>query len=444
MRRRSASTSFIFFTLLLDVLGFGLLIPVSPKLVERFLGLSEFGQEGQAAWAVATLAAIYAGMQFICSPILGSLSDRFGRRPVILISLFGSGLDYLAAAAAAVWFPHLWILFITRALNGASGGSISTCYAYIADVTPPEKRAGAFGLMGAAFGLGFMIGPLLGGVLGDPKTTIPFIGPGALHYPFIAAGILTLINWLYGCLVLPESLPLEHRRPFSWAKANPLGALKWLYAAGSGVVRFLAGSAFLLNLAQFGLHVTWVLSMSNRFQWSPRQVGWSLFIVGVTSAIVQGGLARRIIPRIGERASLLVGLCIGVLAFIGYGLATESWMIYIIITLASLGGIAGPALQSMTTRSVPPDQQGLLQGALASLNCLATIGGAFIASQVFELFTSPRPPAGLHFAGAPFISGALLCLAAFVPIALVWNRLSGQPDHARPHLNPDPKPDAHP
>lgn len=420
---RRASTTFIFFTLLLDVLGFGLLIPVAPKLVERFLGLPEYGQEGKAAWAVATLAAIYAGMQFILSPVLGSLSDRFGRRPVLLVALLGSGLDYLAAAAAAIWFPHIWLLFLTRAINGASGASISTCYAYIADVTPPEKRAGAYGMMGAAFGLGFMIGPLLGGVLGDAKTNIPLIGPGALHYPFIAAGVLTLINWLYGVFVLPESLARENRRPFSWAKANPLGALAWLWSAGSGVVRHLAGSAFLLNVAQFGLHVTWVLSMSNRFKWTPSQVGWSLFIVGLSAALVQGLLARKIIPKIGERASLLIGIFIAIVAFIGYGVATESWMVYAIIAIASFGGIAGPALQSMTTKAVAPNEQGLLQGALASINCLATMIGAFIASQIFAAFTSDHPPGGVTFAGAPFISGSILCAVALVPIVMIWSRL---------------------
>lgn len=418
---RRASTTFIFFTLLLDVLGFGLLIPVSPKLVERFLGLPELGQEGKAAWAVATLAAIYAGMQFVLSPVLGSLSDRFGRRPVLLIALLGSGLDYLTAAAAAIWFPNIWVLFFTRAINGASGASMSTCYAYIADVTPPEKRAGAYGMMGAAFGIGFMIGPLLGGVLGDAKTPIPLIGHGELYYPFIAAGVLTLINWLYGLFVIPESLAPANRRPFSWEKANPFGALSWLWS--HRVVRTLAASAFLLNVAQFGLHVTWVLSMSNRFQWTPWQVGLSLFIVGLSAAIVQGGLARKIIPKIGERAALLAGVCIAILAFTGYGLATQTWMIYAIIAVASVGGIAGPALQSMTTKCVPPNEQGLLQGALASINCIATMVGAFLASEIFAVFTNPHPPGGIAFAGAPFISGAILSAISLVPIAMIWSSL---------------------
>jgi len=419
MPSRAPKLSFIFFTLLLDVLGFGLLIPVAPKLVERFLGLPEYGAEGQAAWAVGGLAATYAVMQFIFAPILGSLSDRFGRRPVILISLFGSGLDYLAAAAAAVWFPHIWILFITRIINGISGANISACNAYIADVTPPDKRAAGYGMMGAAFGLGFMFGPLLGGVLGDPNVNLPLIGPGQLHYPFIAAGLLTLANWLYGYFVLPESLAEENRRPFSWAKSSSLGAFRWL--SGHRVVLVLACSLFLLNIAQFGLHVTWVLSMSNRFAWTPAQVGWSLFTVGITSAIVQGFLARKIIPVLGERACLVGGLLIAVCAFLGYAFAPEPWMIYAIIAVASLGGVSQPALQSITTKAIPATEQGLLQGSLAALSSIATIIGALLGSQVFAFFTKPGAP--VHFAGAPFVSGAILALAALVPILMIWKRL---------------------
>lgn len=421
MPSRAPKLSFIFFTLLLDVLGFGLLIPVSPKLVERFLGLPEYGSEGQAAWAVGALAATYAVMQFVFAPILGSLSDRYGRRPVILISLLGSGLDYLAAAAAFLWFPHIWILFITRAINGISGANISACNAYIADITPPEKRAAGFGLLGAAFGLGFVFGPLAGGLLGDPNVHLPLIGPGALHYPFIAAGVLTLANWLYGYFVLPESLAPANRRPFSWAKANSFGAFAWL--AGHRVVLTLASSLFLLNVAQFGLHVTWVLSMSARFKWTPAQVGWSLFTVGITAAIVQGFLARKIIPILGERLCLVGGLIIAALAFTGYALATEGWMIYTIIAIASLGGVSGPALQSITTKAIPADQQGLLQGSLAGLSSIATIIGALLGSQVFAYFTKPGAIDRFPGAGAPFVAGAILAVLALVPVLLIWNRL---------------------
>lgn len=417
--RRAPSLTFIFITLLLDVLGFGLLIPVMPKLIERFLGLAEHGQEGQAAWAVGALPAVYALMQFFFAPVLGSLSDRFGRRPVILISLFGSGIDYLAAAAAALWYPHLWVLFVTRVINGISGANISACNAYIADITPPEKRAAGYGVIGAAFGLGFMLGPLAGGVLGDSGVKIPLIGHGDLHLPFVVAGVLTLINWLYGYLVLPESLPIDRRRSFSLARSNPFGALVWL--THHRVVIMLAASLFLANLAQFGLHVTWVLSLSNRFAWGPWEIGWSLFIVGICAAVVQGGLARKIIPKLGERFCLVGGLLLGAAAFTGYGLATHGWMIYAIIAVASIGGVSQPALQAIVTKAVPPTEQGLLQGALTGLNSLAMIGGALLASTIFAYFTKDSAP--IHFAGAPFISGALLCVLGLVPVLSIWNRL---------------------
>jgi MFS transporter, DHA1 family, tetracycline resistance protein len=417
--RRAPSLTFIFITLLLDVLGFGLLIPVAPKLVERFMGLREQGQEGQAAIVVAALPAVYAFMQFFFAPILGSLSDRFGRRPVILISLFGSGLDYLAAAAAALWFPHLWVLFITRLINGISGASISACNAYIADVTPPEKRAAGYGVIGAAFGLGFMLGPLAGGVLGDSSVKLPLIGHGDLHIPFVVAGVLTLINWLYGYLVLPESLPPERRRPFSFARSNPFGALVWL--THHRVVIALAASLFLFNLAQFGLHVTWLLSLSSRFGWGPWEVGWSLFVVGICAAVVQGGLARQIIPKLGERFCLIAGMILGILAFVGYGLATHGWMIYAIIAIASIGGVSQPALQAVVTKAVPPTEQGLLQGALAGLNSLAMFGGALLAGAIFAYFTNDATP--IRFPGAPFISGALLCLLGLIPVLAIWQRL---------------------
>lgn len=409
MLRRTPKLSFIFITLLLDVLGFGLLIPVSPKLVERFLGLAEHGEEGKAAWAVGALAATYAFMQFFFAPILGSLSDRFGRRPVILISLFGSGIDYFAAAAAATWFPFLSLLFLTRVINGISGANISACNAYIADITPPEKRAAGYGLLGAAFGLGFMLGPLAGGWLGSID----------LRLPFVAAGSLTLANWLYGLFVLPESLPLDKRRAFSWKKANPWGSLLWI--TRHPIVLALAASLFLLNVAQFGLHTTWVLSMSNRFAWTPSQVGWSLFVVGVSSVIVQGFLARKIIPFLGERVCLIAGILIAVGAFLGYAFATEGWMIYVIIAVASLGGVSGPALQAIVSKAVPPTEQGLLQGSLSSLSSIATICGALLGGAAFAYFTSDRAP--IRFPGAPFVTSAFLSILALIPVLAIWQRM---------------------
>jgi DHA1 family tetracycline resistance protein-like MFS transporter len=419
MKRSAPRLTFVFLTLLLDVLGFGLIIPVAPRLVAYVQGLPTEGAESQAAPAVGMLMATYAAMQFIFAPILGSLSDRFGRRPVILISLLGSGIDYIIASMA----PNLSVLFITRAINGISGANMTACSAYIADITPPEKRAASYGIIGAAFGLGFVLGPLIGGVLGDPAISLPLIGPGHITHPYVAAGVLTLINWLYGLFVLPESLPPDRRRAFSWGKANPLGTLRWL--RGHRVVVTLASSLFLLNVAQFGLHSVWVLAMAYRFGWTPEDVGLSLFVVGISAAIVQGVLSRKIIPALGERACLVGGIAIGVCAFVGYGLATHGWMIYAIIAAASIGGIAGPAAQGIASKAVPATEQGLLQGALASLNSVAMVIGPLAGAGVFHYFTSEAAVTILpqRGASAPFLLGAALSVLSLVPIVWIWHRL---------------------
>lgn len=379
---------------MLDVLGLGLIIPVAPKLVEQLSGKDD----AHAAPLVAALAALYAAMQFIFAPILGSLSDRYGRRPVILISLLGSGIDYLAMAVS----PHLWWLFVTRAVNGISGANITAASAYIADVTPPEKRSVGFGIIGAAFGLGFILGPLTGGWLGSYDLRLPFVG----------AGVLTLINWLYGLIVLPESLPADRRRTFSFRRANPMGAIVGL--GRHPVVAGLAAAAFLVNVAQFGLHATWVLYTAHRYKWDNRHVGYSLAVVGLGAAIVQGGLARRIIPAIGDRRALIMGMAVGVCAYLGYAFATEGWMIYAIVAVASLGAISQPAAQSLMSRSVLPDEQGELQGALASLQSLAGIIGPLIGGSVFGYFISGKAP--VYLPGAPFITSALIAGCGWVVI----------------------------
>jgi DHA1 family tetracycline resistance protein-like MFS transporter len=345
---------------------------------------------------------------------------------VLLIALAGSAIDYFVGACApslASTSTHLalGVLFVTRAINGISGATVPICGAYIADITTPEKRAAGFGVIGAAFGLGFVIGPLLGGELGDEKHLIPLIGHGNIIYPYIGAGILTLANWFYGLLIFPESLPADRRRAFSWSKSNPIGALKWL--RHHPVVEALAASLFLANLAQLGLHVTWVLSMTARFQWTTREVGWSLFIVGLAAAIVQGGLARRIIPALGERLCLIAGLIIAVFAFTGYGTATHGWMIYTIVAIASIGGVAQPAAQGIMSKAVAPNEQGLLQGALASLASIAGIIGPIIASSVFGAFTTEANINKFPGAGAPFLSGAVLTALSIVPAAIVWRRM---------------------
>jgi DHA1 family tetracycline resistance protein-like MFS transporter len=397
---RTPALGFIFLTLLLDVLGFGLLIPVAPRLIEQLQG----GTEKEAAPIVGLLAATYAAMQFLCAPMLGALSDRFGRRPVLLVALLGSGLDYVAMALA----PTVPVLFVTRAVNGLSGASITVASAYIADVTTPEKRAAGYGMMGAAFGLGFILGPLLGGILGDIDLRLPF---------YVAAG-LTLCNWLYGLLVLPESLPKERRSDISWSRANPVGAFVGLFEHPR--VIGMAAAGFFANLAQFGLHATWVLYTGHRYGWGPREVGFSLTAVGLGAAIVQGGLARRIIPALGERRSVLLGLGLGVIAYAGYGLATHGWMIYLAIAVATMGGIAQPAAQAIITKGVEPNRQGSVQGALTGLQSVAQIIGPLVGSSAFSLAISGR--LGFELPGLSFFVGAALAGAGWMIAAIVLRR----------------------
>lgn len=431
-----AAVKFIFLTLLLDVIGFGLLIPVAPTIVKNLLDIAPTDTAaaaatatdpgllgalagnkltGTAAYAYGALVAMYALMQFLFAPVLGALSDRFGRRPVILISLAGSAIDYIAMALS----PTLWFLYLTRAINGISGANFGACNAYVADVTPPEKRAAAFGMIGAAFGIGFIIGPALGGLLASIDIHLPF---------FVAAG-LTALNWLYGYFVLPESLPPERRRPFSLARANPLGSLVRL--AQRPVVLSLAYALTLWNLAMYALHATWVLYTAHRYNWSHLQIGLSLTCVGLGAAVVQGGLVRKIVPALGETRSILLGGSIATLAYAGYGLATEGWMIYVIILFASLGGIAGPALQSLITRSVSPSEQGEVQGSLTSLASLMQIAGPVMGSIIFAW--SIAPDRGVDLPGASFIVCAILALLGTL---IAWSsaaklRSAPAPDSAR-------------
>jgi DHA1 family tetracycline resistance protein-like MFS transporter len=316
--KRQASLGFIFVTLFLDVMGIGLIIPVLPKLVESFSG-----GEAEASRIFGLMVAVYAAMQFIFAPILGSLSDKYGRRSVILISLTGAGIDYLLLAFS----PNLSWLFIGRVIAGITAANITAVTAYIADISTPEKRAQNFGLVGMAFGLGFIAGPVLGGLLGN-------IG---LHLPFFVVAGITLLNALYGFFVLPESLQPENRREFSWARANPVGSLASLGVYP--IVLGLAGVTVLSGLAQNALQTIWVLYTSHRFNWDAGDVGISLAVVGLSAAIVQGGLTGRIVAKIGERRAIIYGLALSAVANLLYGLANQGWMMYLIPFLESVSEI---------------------------------------------------------------------------------------------------------
>ena len=393
MNKRSPALGFIFFTLFLDILGIGLIIPVLPKLIEQLSGNSLTN----AAYYTGVLTAVYALMQFLCAPILGSLSDKYGRRPILLVSLFGLGVDYILLAFA----PSIELFFVGRVIAGITSASISTATAYIADVSPPEKRAQNFGLIGAAFGLGFIAGPVLGGILGNVGLRIPFL---------VAAG-LALVNWLYGFFILPESLSKENRREFSWARANPIGSL--LSLARYPVVLALTFAILLSGLAQNALQTTWVLYTDYKFKWTPGDVGLSLAAVGLTAAIMQGGLIRILLPKFGEKNAVIIGQVTSIISFVLYGLATQGWMMYAVIIAGAIGSIGGPALQSIVSRGVPANEQGALQGSIASLASLTGVVGPLVANFAFGYFISEAAP--VKIPGIAFFMGA-----AFLAIALVF------------------------
>lgn len=395
MPKRNPAIKFIMLTVMLDAMGIGLLIPVAPRLVQQLGGFTD----SQAGPWVGGLNATYALALFIFSSLLGVLSDRFGRRPVLLAALLGSAIDYFVAAFA----PSLLFLFITRAISGATGASVTVANAYIADVTPPDKRGAAFGMTMAAFGLGFVFGPLLGGVLGDPTQSLPFLGHGDIRYPFIAAGTLTLANWCYGLFIVPESLTPARRAPLRLARANPIGAFRGL--KHYPLVRELGLALFFLSMAQYALHATWVLYTGHRFKWTERDVGLSLFAVGLATFFVQGVLAGKIIAKIGERRTLMLGSALSVLAYAGYGTAWEGWMMFVVIGYGCFAGISQPALQAMITKTVRPDEQGATQGALTGLTSVAAILGPPAGGLIFEYFTE-HPE--WYIPGASFYLSALL------------------------------------
>ena len=387
---RAPALGFIFVTLVLLVLGFGIIIPVLPGLVTQFEG----GSVAEGSNAYGSLIGVFALMQFVASPVLGALSDRYGRRRVLLVALAGSIVDNLVMGLA----PSLGWLYIGRVIAGATAGVLATASAYIADVTPPEKRAQSFGLVGAAFGLGFVVGPAVGGLLGHYH----------LRLPFFASAACLVVNLLYGAFVLPESLPLDKRRPFEWKRANPVGALVMLRRF-PGILA-LAGVYFLYMLGSIMLQSIWVLYTGYRYHWSTREVGLSLAFVGVATAIVQGRLVRPILERLGERRGLAAGLLLTALSMIGYGSAAHAWMIYVLIVVGSFGGIAGPATQSLITRHIPADEQGAVQGVLASLGSLAGIFGPPVAAWSFGVCITPGQ--ALQLPGVAFFEASVLLFLA--------------------------------
>jgi MFS transporter, DHA1 family, tetracycline resistance protein len=392
--KTNPAIGFIFITLLIDITGWGIIIPVMPKLINELTGRPVNDLAALGGWMVAA----YAGMQFIFSPILGGLSDRYGRRPVLLISLAGFAADYLFQALA----PGIGWLFLGRVIAGITGASITTASAYIADVSPPEKKAQNFGLIGAAFGIGFILGPLIGGFSSKLGTRAPF---------YVAAGI-TFLNFLYGYFVLPESLGKENRRPFDWRRANPIGSLKQLrkYPVVSG----LAISLTFLYIASHAVQSNWSFYTMFRFGWGETMVGISLAVVGVLVGAVQGGLIRVVIPRMGQTRAVYWGLALYLVGMLLFAMASQGWMMFAFLVPYCLGGICGPSMQGIMSGQVPPNEQGELQGALTGLMSLTAIAGPAVMTNLFSYFSSAKAP--FYLPAMPFYAGAV-CLVIGLAIA---------------------------
>lgn len=389
IKNRKAAIGFIFITLLIDVTGLGLIIPVVPKLIADLLHTNNISK---VALFGGLLTFSYAIMQFLFAPVLGNLSDKYGRRPVLLFSLLGFGLDYILLAFA----PSIGWLFVGRIIAGITGASMTTASAYIADISTPETRAQNFGMIGAAFGLGFIVGPMIGGLLGEMGPRIPFL---------VAAG-LALLNAAYGYFVLPESLDASNRRAFEWKRANPISSLKNLsrFPAVAGLIV----SFFLIYVASHAVQSNWSYFNIEMFKWTPKMIGISLAVVGVLVSLVQGVLVRFVNPKIGNEKSVYVGLGLYTIGLILFGLASQSWMMFAFLIPYCLGGISGPGLQAIISGNVPPNEQGELQGSLTSVISITSIVGPLVMSNLFAFFTGPIAP--FYFPGAPFMLAALLML----------------------------------
>jgi len=395
IKKHPYALTFIFVTLLIDVIGFAIIIPVLPKLIEKLIQ----GNVSSASRISGLLLVAFSVMQFLFSPLIGNLSDKFGRRPVLLFSLLGFGVDYLFLAFA----PTIGWLFVGRIIAGIFGASFTTASAYIADVSTPEKRAQNFGMIGVAFGLGFIIGPVIGGLLGKIDT----------HYPFYAAAALAFLNAAYGFFILPESLSKENRRPLDWKRSNPLGTLLQLKKYPS--VLGLAVCLFVVYFAGQAVQSVWTFYTMQKFKWDEAMVGYSLGFVGLMIAIVQGGLIRVVIPRLGQQKSIWIGLSLYSVGMLLFGLANHGWMMFAFMVPYALGGIAGPALQGFMTNEVPANEQGELQGGLTSLMSLSAIFGPWFMTWIFYYFTNAK--ASVYLPGAPyFVASVLMFVSVFLAI----------------------------
>ena len=398
-RHRAPAVGFIVVVLLIDMIGFGIIIPVMPGLIQELTGSSVSTAAQYGGWMLAA----YAITQFFCAPIIGGLSDRFGRRPVLLASLFGFAVDYLFLAFA----PSIGWLFVGRVVSGMMGASFVAASAYIADISTPENRAKNFGLIGATFGLGFIIGPVIGGFLGE-------FGP---RMPFLVTAGLTLPNWLYGFFVLPESLKVENRRPFDWKRANPVGTVLsvWQYKVVAGLFVVLA----LLYISAHAVQSNWAYYTIEKFSWTTGMIGVSLGVVGLVFVVVQGGLIRVILPKLGHHRTVYAGLMLYAVGFILYAVANQSWMMYAVTVVYCMGGMAGPALQGIMSSAVPANAQGELQGAFASLMSMTSVVGPPLMNGIFAWFSSPAAP--FYFPGAAMALGAALTIVSCLLARATFN-----------------------
>ncbi len=398
MSNRAPALGFIFVTLLIDMIGFGIIIPVMPSLIVEVSGLSpnEPHVMAKAASIGMWLLTVYSIMSFLFAPVMGGLSDRYGRRPVLLAALFGLGLDYVFLSFA----PSIGWLYVGRIIAGMMGASFTAAQGYIADISTPEKRAQNFGIVGAAFGLGFILGPIIGG----------WLATYGLRVPFMACAGMSFLNCMFGLFVLPESLKTENRRAFDWRRANPIGTFKSF--SRYPVIKGLIWALFLIYVAAHAVQSNWGYFVAEKFGWGPWDIGISLGVVGVTFAVVQGGLIRFIVPKLGQGKSVYVGLTLYAVGFMVYGIAPQAWMMFPAIVIYCLGSIAGPAIQGITSSTVPANEQGELSGGFTSMMSLAAIIGPVLMGGIFSWFSGANAP--IYFPGAPMILSAVLSLICAV------------------------------